>query len=193
MKVDNGPDWRAEKTVLVKVIRPEDDDDYYYNYGEDDEVPSRSQEGLSTTEGAPYGGLVAPPPGGNPVTARFVLAEGGQDVILECHDHDIRDPDAIEWRKEGSGASIGRGNQLKLIRVDRWDSGLYYCVAETGSTANEFRVDVKHTAPSVSTDHNLRLPFPASERRRDPSEHVVFKKVGEPAILRCKVNTLIHF
>ena len=54
----------------------------------------------------------------NPVTARFVIAKRGMDVILECHDHDVNLPlEVIKdegltqamskddrnyiWRKEG--------------------------------------------------------------------------------------------
>jgi len=189
----------------------------------------------------------------NPITARFVL--NGDNLVLECRDHDSRSSvkggdsgegggsgvdlgRQVVWRKEGETGTLHRGNQLKLMRVERWDSGTYYCLTHTHSglpptVRTQFHVNVR-PAPSVSTSHQPRqqklqrrrqLLRPSSSSNRtygnntsaralgagavedsgisgqnrriqpiyyqntnEVSEHVVFKTIGDTAVLNCKVE-----
>ena len=52
----------------------------------------------------------------NPVTARFVIAKRGMNVILECHDHDVTSlPDA---KNDGSGLPEDKGLTQGMVKND---------------------------------------------------------------------------
>jgi len=63
-----------------------------------------------------------------PVTERYVVVAAGENVVLECHD---ADDNWVYWQKQGDPDFSSRGRRLRLFRVDRWDSGLYYCSTNT--------------------------------------------------------------
>ncbi|XP_023343455.1 lachesin [Eurytemora carolleeae] len=81
---------------------------------------------------------------------KYVLyKKAGGNVTLDCLDMEGRDGANISgipvWRKNGE-VIVENGTQLKLIRVDKEDSGVYHCVV-SGYNKN-ITVQVQH-APSV--------------------------------------------
>ena len=78
---------------------------------------------------------------------------------------------------------MGHGKELRLFRVDRWDSGRYFC--STNATRRnkhevELRVDTppRVSAPGSSRDSNI-VPV--------GSANPVTAKLGGSAVLKCKV------
>jgi hypothetical protein len=145
------------------------------------------------------------------------------NVILECHDRDvtsipaggknngngspnedlntdrINEPQNYVWRKEGDPKNIiGHGKKLKLVKVDRWDNGVYYCSANVhakeSSGLDKGSSEKRHTAihlevaaPRVSSNldvikdlgldtkslENLRSTLHSSTSTISSSLHVV--------------------
>ena len=67
----------------------------------------------------------------------------------------------------------GTGRELRLIRVDRWDSGLYYCSTNT----------------SLRAHHNVTLRVDAAPRVSAPRhrDNVARQAIGHKAKITCKV------
>ncbi|XP_059090457.1 hemicentin-2-like [Tigriopus californicus] len=111
-----------------------------------------------------------------PITERFIVVKRGMNVVLECRDSD----DAwVYWRKHGDSAIKGEGKRLRLFRVERWDSGLYYCSSNT----------------TLKPHHNVTVEVEMSPRISPPTfypEDVrpvsVQQAPGHLAILTCKVE-----
>ena len=80
---------------------------------------------------------------------------------------------------------MGHGKELRLFRVDRWDSGLYFCSSNATKKTRqqvELRVDSppKVSAPGAVAGRNLDF---------EPGiVSLVEVRIGEPAVLKCKVN-----
>ncbi len=89
------------------------------------------------------------PPTLGPVKEIFKV---GDEAVLECHDAD--DKWEVYWKKQGDPNIKGKGKRLRLARLERWDSGLYYCTANRtaggGNAINNKTVNVE-MAPNVKT------------------------------------------
>jgi len=76
----------------------------------------------------------------------FVVEKAGDNITLDCLDMEGRtqpsSEDAAVWRKNGEKI-VGNGSQLKLIRVDKEDTGIYHCLVSGGLTRN-VSIQVKH-------------------------------------------------
>lgn len=102
-----------------------------------------------------------------PINEAHVTATRGTDVILECRDSDGEE---VYWQKQGNPTIVGYGRQLRLPRVERWDSGLYFCSSNT----------------SAPLSHNYTLQVDQAPTVKAPT--VALQVVGEAAILSCEVN-----
>ncbi len=71
------------------------------------------------------------------------------------------------------------GRELRLIRVDRWDSGMYIC-----STNASDRVMYNYTV-HVETAPTVTAPRHGSKVKGE--KLIAKQRVGHSAILRCKV------
>ena len=54
--------------------------------------------------------------GSNPVTARFVIAKRGMNVILECHDHDVTN---LQSENTETALSNNKGITKGTVKNDR--------------------------------------------------------------------------
>jgi hypothetical protein len=63
---------------------------------------------------------------------------------------------------------------LKLLRVDRWDSGMYYCTTNSSEKMTEYALEVADAAPIVSS----------------PTGCIVYQDLDQEAKLTCKVLIL---
>ncbi len=71
----------------------------------------------------------------------------------------------------------GSGKHLRLVRVDRWDSGVYYCSTNASSMRHNMTLVVRHP-PRVTVS-----PRASVEQAE-----------GHPVELTCKVgHYLLHF
>eukprot|EP00095_Tigriopus_kingsejongensis_P012318 maker-scaffold1875_size25882-snap-gene-0.6 protein:Tk12318 transcript:maker-scaffold1875_size25882-snap-gene-0.6-mRNA-1 annotation:"hypothetical protein CAPTEDRAFT_151799" len=128
----------------------------------------------SALSSAPSHPLTVPTLG--PITERFVVVKRGMDVVLECRD---ADGNWVYWRKHGDESLRGEGKHLRLFRVDRWDSGLYYCSTNiTDKPHHNVTLQVE-MPPQISPS----LDIPEEER---PVK--VKQAPGHLAILTCKVD-----
>lgn len=108
-------------------------------------------------------------------TATYVIKKAGGNVTLDCLDLDQKqlgdDTQMTVWRKEGDSKVVQSGSQLKLIRVDREDSGVYYC-SVSGGVAKNFTLRVDHAPIATAL------------------ETVVKQTVGNAVELRCNISSL---
>ena len=103
-----------------------------------------------------------------PVVENIVFTTRGKDVTLECREGDGK---WVYWRKQGDPKIKHVGPTLRLFRVDRWDSGQYYCTTNT-TLSSSVTLEVKQ-APNVTAVSYREIPK---------------QKVGHKAVLRCKVE-----
>ena len=83
-------------------------------------------------------------------------------------------------------STVGHGKELRLFRVDRWDSGQYFCSTNATRKAKHLvtlRVDTK---PSVSAPGT---PLPKKEGEQKAT-NFVHANLNGTAVIRCKVTTL---
>ena len=116
-----------------------------------------------------------PPPTLGPVRERYVVATRGANVVLECRDAD--DKWDVYWKKQGDPSFTGEGKELRLFRVDRWDSGLYYC------TTNRSTFEARH---NVSLD----VALSPTVERTNPTSLIVKRPLNREATLTCKVEAI---
>jgi hypothetical protein len=82
-------------------------------------------------------------------------------------------------------STVGRGKELRLFRVDRWDSGQYFCSTNTTRKSKHsvtLRVDTK---PSVSAP-GKQLDKKDGELK---ATNFAYTNLDVTAVLRCRVNT----
>ena len=77
----------------------------------------------------------------NPVTARFVIAKRGMNVILECHDHDVT---ALQSENTESDLSNDNGITKGTVKNDhnyvwRKEGGTYILRVTIKNTASHIR------------------------------------------------------
>lgn len=111
-----------------------------------------------------------------PITERFIVVKRGMNVELECRDSD---DEWVSWHKHGDSAIKGEGKRLRLFRVERWDSGLYYC--STNATLKP------HHNVTVEVEMSPKIS-PPSYYPKDVRPVVVQQASGHLAILTCKVE-----
>jgi len=82
---------------------------------------------------------------------KFVMERTGRNITLDCLDMKGKRQANISgvtvWRKNGETIVVN-GTQLKLIRVDKQDSGEYHCLV-SGTVSTNITLQVKH--PPVIT------------------------------------------
>lgn len=98
---------------------------------------------------------------------KYVIKKQGGNVTLDCTD--FNGEQDVTWQKIGdAGFGQSKGKQLKIIKVDREDSGVYMCTVTGGQEAMNVSLRVDH-APQVNVSE------------------VVFQAPGYPASLQCRV------
>ncbi|CAH0384372.1 unnamed protein product [Bemisia tabaci] len=80
--------------------------------------------------------VVRRPPVISDNSTRSLVVSEGQSIQLECYANGFPPP-KVSWRRENNralatGASIYRGNVLKIANITKDDRGTYYCTAENG-------------------------------------------------------------
>ena len=119
-----------------------------------------------------------PDPTLGPVTERFVVVSRGADVVLECRD---ADDNWVYWRKRGDPAMQASGRRLRLFRVDRWDSGVYYC----STNASSLNSRAVHNMTLV-VEHPPKVEFALGAA----SATSVAQAEGHEAVIICKVESV---
>ena len=71
----------------------------------------------------------------NPVTARFVIAKRGMDVILECHDHDVNLPREGNVghivKDEVVAQAMAKDNRNYIWRKEGGNFVFYMCMSQS--------------------------------------------------------------
>eukprot|EP00090_Calanus_glacialis_P011948 TRINITY_DN20380_c0_g1_i2.p1 TRINITY_DN20380_c0_g1~~TRINITY_DN20380_c0_g1_i2.p1 ORF type:complete len:357 (-),score=99.87 TRINITY_DN20380_c0_g1_i2:65-1135(-) len=81
---------------------------------------------------------------------KYVITKLGGNVTLDCTDFEGED---VHWKRLGDAAVVQSGKVLSLIRVDRFDSGVYVCSVSGGSRTMNISLLVEHL-PIVSTNQS---------------------------------------
>jgi len=104
----------------------------------------------------------------------FVLERTGGNITLDCLDMKDKATGNIQgltiWRKNGE-LIVQNSTQLKLIRVDKDDSGVYHCLV-SGHVTKNITLQVNH-APNIQT-----------------MQATVKQHPGYPVSMACKVSSL---
>jgi len=98
---------------------------------------------------------------------QYVIKKAGGNVTLDCTD--FTGEQEAAWRKIGDGSQVqSAGKKLRLLKVDRDDSGVYVCQVSGGRTALNVSLRVDH-APTLNVSRT------------------VFQAPGFPTSLDCQV------
>jgi len=98
---------------------------------------------------------------------QYVIKKAGGNVTLDCTD--FTGEQEAAWRKIGEGSQVqSAGKKLRLLKVDREDSGVYVCQVSGGRTALNVSLRVDH-APTLNVSKT------------------VFQAPGFPTSLHCQV------
>lgn len=168
----------SRHSVVSVVSKDARQSDYYY---EEDYTSHHYYEGsplleiVNSTDDRVDRNANSEPPVLGPVTKQFIIVKRGMDVVLDCHNATSAEEEVVLWKKHGDSGTVGRGKKLRLMRVDTWDSGLYYCTTNTSVNTVTLKVDT--LAPKVST--------PGLDEHR-----IAYHSPGEQAILSCKAEAV---